>query len=137
MWSWLKAYLLYTWGGLHRYFGNANGVRREYLRAIHYFDRAYEVDPTFHHALVASSVIRYRELGEIDKAIVALSRLLQETPDAADARFNRAMAYQEGGYYREALADFRAYLRQARPGEEYYDAAQRMVVLLGELVEAG
>jgi tetratricopeptide (TPR) repeat protein len=137
MWSWLKAYLLFTWGGLHRYFGNANGVRREYLRALHYFDRAYQTDPTFHRALVAGAVIRYRELGEIDGAIAALSGLLQETPDDGAARFNRAMAYQEGGRYQEALADFRSYLQQAQPGERYYEAAQRMVVLLGDLAGPG
>lgn len=133
--SWLKAYLLYTWGGLHRYFGNANGVRHEYLRAIHYFDLAYKTDPTFHRALVAGAMIRYRELGEIEGAITALSELLQAAPDYTEARFNRAMAYQEEGRYQEALADFRAYLEQARPGEAYYDEARRMVALLGELAE--
>ena len=137
MWSWLKAYLLYTWGGLHRYFGNANGLRREHLRAVHYFDRACRADPSFHRALVAGAVIRYRELGEVDLAITALSTLLQTAPGHAEARFNRGMAYQEGGRYREALADFRSYLQQARPGEEYYAEAQRMVALLGDLVEAG
>lgn len=135
MWSWLKAYLLYTWGGLHRYFGNANGVRQEYLRAIHYFDLACKADPTFHRALVAGAVIRYRELGESEQAIAALSDLLQAAPDHAEARFNRAMAYQGGGQYREALADFHAYLQQAGPGEAYYDEARRMIALLGELGE--
>ncbi|NLF64816.1 MAG: tetratricopeptide repeat protein [Chloroflexi bacterium] len=135
MWSWLKAYLLYTWGGLHRYFGNANGVHREYLRAVHYFNLAYKTDPGFHRALVASAVIRYRELGEIEGAIAALSDLLQAVPDHGEARFNRALAYQEAGRYGEALADFRSYLQQAQPGDAYYDEARRMVVLLGELAE--
>jgi tetratricopeptide (TPR) repeat protein len=135
MLSWLKAYLLYTWGGLHRYFGHANGLRREHWRAVHYFDLAYKADPSFHRALVAGAVIRYRELGEVDRAITALSSLLETAPDHADARFNRAMAYQEEGRYREALADFRSYLQTAQPGEQYFDEARRMVALLGDLVE--
>ena len=56
-------------------------------------------------------------------------------PDHGEARFNRALAYQEAGRYGEALADFRSYLQQAQPGDAYYDEARRMVVLLGELAE--
>jgi tetratricopeptide (TPR) repeat protein len=135
MWVWLKAQLLFTWGGLHRYFGNANSVRHEYERAVHYFDRAYQTDPNFHDALVAAAVLRYRELGRVDAAIDALSHLLLAVPDHGPARFTRAMAYQEAQRYPEALHDLQAFLQQAQPSDANYDSARRMVTLLGELVE--
>lgn len=135
MWSWLKAQLLFTWGGLHRYFGNANGVRREYERATRYFDLAYRANPGFHQALLAAAVLRYRELGNVDAAITALSGLLAELPEHGGARFNRAMAYQEAGRYQEALEDLRTFLRLSRPGDQNYDSAKRLAVLLGDLVE--
>ncbi|MCZ7674507.1 MAG: hypothetical protein M5U34_48965 [Chloroflexi bacterium] len=43
----LWAYLVYTWGGLHRLFGNKNSMRSEHEAAVHYFSKAYEIDPTF------------------------------------------------------------------------------------------
>lgn len=136
MWSWVKAQLLFTWGGLHRYFGNANGVRREFERATHYFDRAYRADPRFHQALLAAAVLRYRELGRVDAAIAALSGLLVELPEHGGARFYRAMAYQEAGRYQEALEDLRAFLSGAHPADANYASAERMATLLGDLVES-
>jgi tetratricopeptide (TPR) repeat protein len=135
MWPWLKSHLLFTWGGLHRYFGNANGVRREYERAIHYFDLAYRANPGFHQALIAGAVLRYRELGNADGAIASLSGLLEQSPEHGSARFNRALAYQEAGRYQEALEDLRAFLGQGRPGDENYGAAERLSLLLADLLE--
>lgn len=135
MWSWAKAHLLFTWGGLHRYFGNANGVHHEYERAAHYFDRAYHADPSFHQALLAAAVLRYRELDRDGAAIESLSRLLAEAPEHNGARFNRAMAYQQAGRYQEALQDLRAFLDRAQPGDANYALALRMAALLGDLVE--
>lgn len=134
MWPWFKAHLLYTWGGLHRYFGNANGVRREYQRAVHYFSRAYQTDPTFHQALLARAVLRYRELGEIEAALADLTALLQADPENMAARFNRALAYQESGRYHEALTDLHVYLAHAGPGEAHYESVQRMASLLYDLL---
>jgi tetratricopeptide (TPR) repeat protein len=72
-------------------FGNANGVRREYERAIHYFDLAYRANPGFHQALIAGAVLRYRELGNVDGAIaLSLRALLEQSPEHGGARFNRA-----------------------------------------------
>ncbi len=135
MWGWLKGQLLFTWGGLHRYFGNANGVRREYERAIHYFDRAYQANPAFHQALLASATLRYRELGHVDGAIASLSGLLQQSPEHGGARFLRALAYQEAGRYQEALDDLRAFLAQSQPGDQQYDSAERLTRLLADLLE--
>jgi tetratricopeptide (TPR) repeat protein len=135
MWPWLKAQLLFTWGGLHRYFGNANGVRREYERAIHYFDLAYRANPGFHQALIAGAILRYRELGSVDGAIASLSRLLEQFPGHGGAHFTRALAYQEAGRYEEALDDLRAFLGQSQPGDENYDSAERLTLLLTDLLE--
>ena len=135
MWVWIKAQLLFTWGGLHRYFGNANGIRHEHERAVHYFDRAYRANPGFHEALIAAAVLRYRELGQVGAAIDALTALLLEIPDHNNARFTRAMAYQEAGRYPEALQDLEIFLERAQPADTHYISARRMVALLGDLVE--
>ncbi|MDT8306253.1 MAG: tetratricopeptide repeat protein [Anaerolineae bacterium] len=132
--SWVKAQLLFTWGGLHRYFGNTNGVRHEYERAAHYFDRAYRADPNFDQALLAAAVLRYRELGRVDAAIDDLSGLLAANPAHSSARFYRAMAYQEAGRYQEALQDLQAFLDRAQPGDPNFDSALRMAGLLDDLV---
>ena len=72
MWRAIRAYLLYTWGGLHRYFGNLNSIPREHERAVHYFTRAYQVNPAMHEAVFARAVILWREMDRLDDALADL-----------------------------------------------------------------
>jgi len=128
-WAWL----LYTWGGLHRYFGIQNSMAREFERAVHYFSRAYNVDPTFRAARLHRGILLGRELGRIDEAIADFDALLAEDPTYSLALFNRAMMWMENGRYPQALADMEAYVAQSDPNDENWPDAQRIVRLLNDL----
>ena len=87
----LWAYLVYTWGGLHRYFGNQNAMRSEHEAAVRYFTKAYEIDPTFLRVRLERGVLLFRELGRTDEALADFDALVEEDPIyAAPALFNRA-----------------------------------------------
>ena len=129
VWAWL----LYTWGGLHRYFGIQNSMAREFERAVHYFGRAYAVDPTFRVARLHRGILLGRELGRVDEAIADFDALLNEDPTYVLALFNRGMMWMENGRYPQALADMETYLTQADPSDENWPDAQRIVRLLQDL----
>lgn len=128
------AYVLYTWGGLHRLFGNANNLRREHERAVHYFTKAYTVNPKMRRARLERAVILWRELGRVDEALREFDALLEADPAYGEALFNRALARQEGGHYALALADLDAYLRLPRH-DAYRDSARHLQQLLSEMVQ--
>lgn len=131
LWAWL----LYTWGGLHRYFGNQSSIRSEHQAAVRYFTKAHEIDPTFRRALLERGVLLWRELGQPDQALADFNRLLEDDPQFAPALMNRGMVAQNAGRYREALADFEAFLEL--PGSEiemYRLEVQRTIALLREMV---
>lgn len=130
----VKAYLLYTWGGLHRYFGNQNNEQQEYERAIHYFTRAYRTDPTMRQARLSRGILLWRELDRIDEAIADFDGLLAEDDTYRPALLNRALAYQQAGRYQQALNDLEEYL-QLPPDEDYRDLAVRMHRLLQEMLD--
>lgn len=134
MWRVIKSYLLYTWGGLHRYFGNHNNMPGEHKRAIHYFTRAYEVNPNMQEALLARAIILWREMERIGEALIDLDALIAVDPDYGAALLNRALLYQQTGSYERALADLQQYLSLPRD-DEYRDLAERMEPLLRDLVE--
>ena len=134
MWKVIKAYLLYTWGGLHRYFGNMNNLRGEHERAIHYFSRAYQTNPAFRQAKLARAIILWRELERPEEALRDLDALLAEDPKDGLARLNRAMVWQQTGRYELALEDLEAYLQLPRD-DEYWTSAVRMKELVEALVD--
>lgn len=129
---WL-AWLIYYWGGVHRYFGITNGVRREFERAAACFARALEIEPDFRDARLALAKIRGRELGQLEKAIADLNVLIDKTPQDGDALLTRAHFFQELGRYEAALADLEIYLRL--PEQPHQDLAARSVVYLKEMLE--
>jgi tetratricopeptide (TPR) repeat protein len=133
MLTFVRAWLLYTWGGLHRYFGNMNSMASEHERAVHYFSRAYTVDPTFRRARLARAVLYFRELGQPQAALADLNALLDEDPAYDDALLNRAMLAQQDGRYQEALTDLQTYL--ALDNTTYSDEARRMADLLQALLD--
>ncbi len=128
------AYVLYTWGGLHRLFGNANNLRREHERAVHYFTRAYAVNPKMRQARLARGIILWRELGRVDEALADFDALVETDPADGEALFNRALARQESGRYALALKDLNAYLELPRDDAYYHDLAVRLHRLLSEMV---
>ena len=77
----LWAYLVYTWGGLHRLFGNRNSMRGEHEAAVRYFSKAYDIDPTFHRVRLERGILLFRELGRYDEALADLDTYLDGPPD--------------------------------------------------------
>lgn len=133
MWRVIRAYLLYTWGGLHRYFGNLNSIPHEHQRAVHYFTRAYELNPAMHQARFARAVILWREMERLDDALDDFNALLEQDPTYGPALLNRALIHQQTGAYARALADIQKYL-SLPPDPEYRDLAERLEPLLRELL---
>ena len=127
IWSWL----VYTWGGMHRYFGNMHNLRREHEAAVRYFTRAYEIDPTFYQARLARAVLLWRELGRLDEAQADLDALVTAYPDYAPALLNRAMVAQANGRFQDACADLEQYL--LLPDLSYREEATRMLAALQDL----
>ena len=126
----IHAWLIYTWGGLHRYFGNQNNLPREHERAIHYFARAYEIDPTFRQAQLARATLLWRELKRVDEALDILNTLLTQDPTYGQALFNRAMAHQANTQYQAALNDLETYLQLPPTANSYHDEATRMAIAI-------
>lgn len=136
MWRTIKAYLFYTWGGLHRYFGNQNNLPKEHRRAVHYFSRAYEANPAMQDALLARAILLARELDQPQAAIADFETLLAQDPIYGPALFNRALVYQQLGEYTLALADVNSYLRLPE-SDNYRQSALTMRRLLETVVEEG
>jgi tetratricopeptide (TPR) repeat protein len=129
----LYAYLVYTWGGLHRLFGNKNSMRSEHEAAVRYFSKAYEIDPTFQRVRLERGVLLFRELGRLDEALLDFDALLAEDPEYGQALLNRAMLFQHNGRFPEALADLDAFL--SLPPDDYYQEASRMRDILISVIE--
>lgn len=134
MWRVIKATLLYTWGGLHRYFGNHNNMPGEYARAVHYFTRAYEANPAMKEARLARAVLLWREMERTEDALVDFDALIAADPGYSAALLNRALIYQQTGDYGRALDDLQQYLA-LQVDDEYRDLAERMEPLLRDLVD--
>ncbi len=129
------AWLIYYWGGVHRYFGLTNGVVQEFERAAACFSRALRLVPDFRDARLALAKVRGRELGQHEKAIADLNILLGRHPQDADALFTRAQFYQDLGRYEAALTDLQAYLRL--PDQPHTDLAARSAAYLRAIVADG
>jgi tetratricopeptide (TPR) repeat protein len=131
VWAWL----LYTWGGLHRYFGIQNSMAREHERAVHYFSRAYAVDPTFRAARLHRAILLGRELGRVAEAIADFDALLEEDATYSLALFNRGMMWMENGRFPQALDDMQSYLTLSDATDENWEDATRIVRLLQDIEE--
>ncbi|MCA9923472.1 MAG: hypothetical protein KC421_13925 [Anaerolineales bacterium] len=129
----IHAWLVYTWGGLHRYFGNKNNMVSEHERAIHYFAKAYQIDPTFRAARLQRAVLLYRELRRHQEAVAEFDALLDGDRTYAAALLNRGLALQEIGHYPEALADIEQYLKLPEK-DDYREEVVRIAAFLREIV---
>jgi tetratricopeptide (TPR) repeat protein len=133
MLQFIWAYLLYTWGGLHRYFGNQNLMRSEHETAVFYFTRALQTDLTFRQARLARGVLLWRELGRLDEALADFDTLLAADPHDAPALLNRGLVQQQNGRFRPALTDLETYLSLPHT-DPHRDEAQRIAHLLRQLI---
>ncbi|PID86729.1 MAG: hypothetical protein CSB13_02960 [Chloroflexi bacterium] len=125
----LWAYLVYTWGGLHRLFGNQNSMRSEHEAAVRCFTKAFEIDPSFHRVRLERGILLSRELGRHDEALADFNFLLAEKSDYSNlALLNRAILHQHQAQFSEALADLDLFLEM--PEDSFYDEALRMREIL-------
>ena len=127
----LLAWLVYTWGGLHRYFGNQNHIRAEHEAAVRYFTRALRIDPGFRRARLERAILLWRELGCLEEALADLDALLEADPAYAPALFNRALVAQDKGRFAAARADLEAYLQLS--DADYREEATRLLAILREI----
>jgi len=133
----LRAWLYYTWGGLHRYFGNKNSLRKEHEAAVRYFTRAFKIDPSFRRVRLERAVLLWRELGRSADAKNDLNALLADDPEYGPALLNRAMITQNEGHYADALSDLELYLRLPESeNKAYREEARRTASLLRDLVDS-
>ena len=135
MLSTVWAYLVYTWGGLHRYFGNHSHIRSEHETAVSYFARAYAIAPDYRQARLARGILLSRELERYDEALAEFNWLLTRDKVDSEAMLNRAMLYQQIGNFEAALIDFEAYVELG--GVHVGEAAKTAVLLRELLAEKG
>lgn len=105
----------------------------EHERAVHYFSRAYAVDPRFRQARLSRAILLGRELRRPDEALADFDALLAEDPNYAPALLNRGLLLQEIGRYPEALQNLESYL-QLSEGDDHRPEAERITRLLREIV---
>lgn len=128
------SYWLYTWGGLHRYFGNQNSTIREYERAVYYFKRSYEVNPHFAYARLQRAIILGRELRRFEESLAEFDAYLQTEPNDGRALLNKGLVLQGYGRFPEALETIQQYLNLPEQ-DEHYEEAQRIAGYLQEIID--
>lgn len=106
-----RAYGCYWMGIVQHYRGNARDDVVAYDRAVLWYQRALDLDPSLAQARLDQGIIYWRELDHPRRAVIEFSRLLVRGTKQEATLFNRAVAYQQLGDYEHALADFRAYLK--------------------------
>lgn len=129
----LLAWLVYYWGGVHRYFAISNNMTGEFKRAAVCFTKALEIKPDFRDARYALAGILGREMGQHEAAISHLNIILSKNPRDGDALLTRAQSRQDLGHIEGALADLEAYL--ALPGQSHHDLAARMAGFLQTAID--
>lgn len=132
---WLS-YAFYWWGVVHRYMGTANNVASEFRRAADYFGRAYAIDPTFHRAKLDRAIMLWRELGELEPALILLDELIAHEATYAPALLNRALIYQQMWNLPACQADLEAYLQVGEEGDMYWDTAVRSLARVRQMQES-
>jgi tetratricopeptide (TPR) repeat protein len=119
----------------HRHWGNRNGVRIAYERAVDAFTRAIECDAQFTDAYFQRGKLYWREIQNYYRAIRDMSRVLELDPEYHEALFNRALAYQQRGDYDEAIADLENFLA-ADPQSTWRDSAELQLAGMRDIRDA-
>lgn len=130
----LLAHFIYLWGNTLRHIGIRFHHDASYRAAVRNLQKAYQLDSGLREARLNRAVLLWREMGESNQAIRELDVLLQQDPGDAPALFNRALAYQQVGRYRDSLDDILAYL-SLPPGDlAYLQYARRLASELRALI---
>jgi len=125
------SYIHFSIGLAHRYWGNAHSLQSEYEKAIEQFTRALTYKPDYAKVYLSRGILYWREMDHPRRAIYDLTEALALDSSLIEARFNRGVAHQQLREYDEAIADFRAYIRDG--GHPYWrEYAASMIEKLGE-----
>jgi tetratricopeptide (TPR) repeat protein len=116
-----------------RHMGNAYSNRQEHQAAVRNYTRAVILDPVYTYCYFSRGVLRWRELGEYEKAIEDFGTVLELDPHWADALFNRALAYKMSMQYEKAIADFERYLQEGTDAF-WLDATRRQLNELADML---
>lgn len=120
----------------HRHFGNIYGNVEEHHAAVEAYSRAILHDAAYTQAFFSRGLVYWRELGNYERAIKDLTRVLELDPDWADAYFNRAIAYRMRGESASAIADLEHYLNEGTD-EFWLASAQRQLAELHLEIKGG
>jgi tetratricopeptide (TPR) repeat protein len=107
-------------GHLQRGFAHAR--RREYTRAIAYYDAAIQLDPVYQPNAYVGRVNAYTALGQLDRMIAEYTEVIEQDPTNALAWCARATAYNALGQWHLAIADATEAIRLAPALYLGYDA---------------
>ena len=91
------------------YKGNYHAELNEYGKAIEAYNNAIKSDPEFSYPYFGLGSI-YRALKQYDKSIEYYSQGIKTNPKEHRFYYNRALAFNDINYNKEALADFKRYL---------------------------
>ena len=111
-WQRLLARAVYFKAMTHRYLGNAYGMDWHYDDAIDGLTQAIARDPAFAQAYLDRGILYWREKDHPRRAIHDLTTAYELDPTLIEARFNRGVAHQQLREYREAVAEYEAYLEE-------------------------
>ncbi len=106
----IRSRFYYLLAGSYRASGNKYHLVSEYERAVEAYSRAATLDPTYARAYMERWILHWRELDHPRRAVLDLTKAFELDPTLIEARFNRGIAHQQLREYRDAVADFQAYL---------------------------
>lgn len=124
--SCIMARICYLLAESHRYFGNTYNLKSEQENALQALNYAIALDHHFARAYMERGILYWREIDHPRRAIQDLTRAYELAPDLIEARFNRAIAYQQLREYTEAIEDYQAYLAEGRH-PHWREYAQNMI----------
>lgn len=111
-------------------------LRRDYVKAIEYLERAAKSDTRnarlladlgaayFEKGRVESGTDGGKRLADLGRSLEYLKRALEIDPNLLEALFNRGLVHQEQGLYNEAEADWRTYLEKDQNSQWSVDARE-------------
>src|SRR5262245_45961769 len=112
LWRRALAYWWYVWGLSVCYSGNRALDRSFYVAGVRSFGRATRLWPGYARAYYWRGLIRGRELGEYEQALVDLGSAIALAPEWAEPYLQRGLFRRfHGGDTAAAITDLESYLR--------------------------
>ncbi len=126
------AYWWYIWGLSICYSANRMVDKGLYASGVRSFQRAIRLWPQFAGAYYRSGLIRGRELGEYNGALIDLGRAILLEPEWADPYLQRGMFQRFQGQSAAALADLQHFVGLAEEGYWKQEALRQIEALRAE-----